>query len=727
MKSQLKQQHRFLSKEDETVNQNKTGKTDNLLQKNTFKLSQRIYDYRDLVRKGRHKSIRQASAPDILQECEAQQLSWMQRAALLTQRMCEAETVVIEPHENIVFTRTVCDVTPVYSPEQWKERIGVKSIHELGPISNICADWQMVLSQGLLKRRDAALKSMQQWSDHPQQIEFLQAAIQTLDAVLELAERYAQRAFEIGRIDVAETLQHVPAESPRSFREALQFLRLCHSVLWMSGHYHVGLGRFDQYMWPYLKADLRSGELTLENAEKLLAEFFISLNKDSDLYPGVQQGDNGQSLMLGGVKPDGSDGVNELTWMALRVGCELSLIDPKINLRINQDTDLDLLTLATEMTRRGLGFPQYSNDDIVIPALVKHGYDLEDARDYTVAACWEFIIPGKGMEIVNVDAVSLPKAAHEAIREGLAKGENFNQILTRTSRNIAGQVNRIVKEKCNLLLPPAPYYSSLMTDLLEQGKDLSWGAKYNNYGIHGACVSSAADALAAVKQHVYDQKTILPEQLLSAFDSNFSDNDSIQELLKNESPKVGNNDDAADGFMVMLFEFFAQACEAVNDNGRGGKIRPGSGSAMYYVWLAGNESQLGATADGRRAGEYFSANLAPSLNVQVNGPVSVLKSFSKINYSRIVNGGPITIEFSNSVFNSADSIKKVAMFIQTFVKLGCQQLQLNTLNPQVLIKAQQFPERHRNLIVRVWGWSGYFCELSHEYQEHIISRTKHTL
>jgi len=710
----LQQEYAVLKRKD-------TCRQESILRRESFQLSQRIYDYRDYIRQGRHRHVRQHKVPNLLSECEAKQLSWMRRAALLTQRMCQAEEVVIDPHENIVFTRTVCKVPPIYSSDQWKRLFEGRSIHELGPISNICADWKMVLSQGLLQRRAAALKSLQKFSNQPDKVEFLEAAIQTIDAVLELASRYAQEALKRGRRDIAETLWCVPADPPQTFRQALQFLRLCHSVLWMSSHYHVGLGRFDQYMWPYLLADIQAGRLTWNEVADLLAEFFISLNKDSDLYPGIQQGDNGQSMMLGGVKPDGSNGVNELTWLALQVGCELNLIDPKINLRINKQSDLELLSLASEMTRKGLGFPQYSNDDVVIPALISHGYAIEDARDYSVAACWEFIIPGKGMEIVNVGAVSMPGAVDKAIRESLTAKQSFERILMRTRENLFQQVADIMSEKNRMLLPPAPYYSVLMTDLLEQGKDLSEGAKYNNYGIHGACVSAAADALAAVKMYVYDQKSIQPEQLLAAMDSNFTGYPSIREKMRDHSPKVGNNDDAADDFMVLLFDYFAQACEAVQDNGRGGKIRPGSGSAMYYVWLA---NQLGATADGRCAGEYFSANLAPSLNVQVCGPISVLKSFSKIDYQRIVNGGPITIEFSDSVFNSADSIKKVAMFIQTFARLGCQQLQLNTLNPAVLMEAQQYPERHRNLIVRVWGWSGYFCELSREYQEHIVSRAK---
>ena len=182
------------------------------------------------------------------------------------------------------------------------------------------------------------------------------AAVETIDAVLDLARRYAETARAQGRNDVAEILNHVPAHRPRTFHEALQSLRLMHAVVWLSAHYHVGLGRFDQYMGPYLEADLQTGRLTEAQAEELLSEFFISLNRDSDLYPGVQQGDNGQSMMLGGVTPAGANAVNPLTFMALRAARDVAMIDPKINLRITKDTDLKLLTLAAELTAQGLGF-----------------------------------------------------------------------------------------------------------------------------------------------------------------------------------------------------------------------------------------------------------------------------------------------------------------------------------------------------------------------------------
>jgi formate C-acetyltransferase len=691
-------------------------------------MNERLELLKHRMRAGEHKALRQEQPIDLLQECENARLSWPRRVARLVRRQCEAEQVVIGPEENIVFTRTLPGVPPLYSVEDWSRLTAGRTLHELGPVSNICADWELLLSQGLLGRREVAAATRLRLADDPAALEFLDSAIETIDAVLELTACYAEQARLLGRADLAAVLASVPAHPAHTFREALQSLRLCQAVVWLGGNYHVGLGRFDQYMWPFLRSDLQAGTLTLPAAEELLAEFFISLNKDSDLYPGVQQGDNGQSLTLGGVKSDGSDALNELTRMVLRVSRDLELIDPKINLRISSRTDLELLCLASELTRKGLGFPQYSNDDVVIPSLVAHGYELEDARDYVVAACWEFIIPGRGMEIVNIGAVSFPAAVDGAIRTALADGLGFDDILSRTAANIRLQVRALADAYAPLLLPPAPYYSVFMRGCLEQGRDLSEGLKYNNLGIHGACSSNAADALAAVKQFVFDEHSLSTSELLAALQADFAGHEPLRRMLDEQGPKVGCNDERADALLVTLFEDFASACEEYGRTPRGGIIRPGTGSAMYYIWLASghagmHEPLVAATADGRFSGQPFSANLAPSPGVRVRGPLSTLQSFSRIDFRRVCNGGPVTMELSDSVFRDPESIRKVAMLVRIFVQLGCQQLQLNSLNAETLLDAKAHPERHKNLIVRVWGWSGYFCELAPEYQDHIIARS----
>jgi formate C-acetyltransferase len=690
-------------------------------------LSPRLAEMKRRIRAGEHHRFRTTDTVDVLAECEREGLDWTRRAARLTRRLCEAQTVVIEPDERIVFTRTVRRIPPLYPPEEMDGLLAGRAFHELGPISNICADWGMVLGQGLIARRATAEAARARLAGDREAETFLDAAVEAIDAVLELARRYAEAARAVGRDDLAEALQRAPAHPAASFRQALQSLRLCHAVLWLSGHYHCGLGRLDQYLWPYLEADLAEGRLAPAEAQELLEEFFISLNKDSDLYPGIQQGDNGQSLMLGGVRRDGGDGVNPLTAMALEAGRKVALIDPKINLRVTWDTNLGLLAKGVQLTRIGLGFPQWCNDEVVIPGLAAAGYDLEDARDYTVAACWEFIIPGKGMEVVNIGAASMPAAADRAIRAGLQVGEGFDRILQRAGADLAEQVRGLAETSRKLLLPPAPWYSVLMDGCLERGRDLRHGLKYNNFGIHGAGSANTADALAAVRALVYEQRRIDPTRLIRALDADFQGEEALRSELREGAPKVGNNDDGADDLLVLLFDRFADACAAAGDNGRGGRYRPGTGSAMYYVWLAqGHEGMreptVGATADGRHKGAFFSSSLAPSPDVQVRGPLSVLQSFGKLDYRRICNGGPLTMELADSLFRGTEAVEKVALFIRAFVRSGCQQMQLNTLNVDTLREAQRHPERHRNLVVRVWGWSGYFCELDESYQNQIIGR-----
>jgi formate C-acetyltransferase len=330
------------------------------------------------------------------------------------------------------------------------------------------------------------------------------------------------------------------------------------------------------------------------------------------------------------------------------------------------------------------------------------------------------------MEVVNIGAVSMPAAVDAAIRAALPAGEGIEAILDRAEAEMGRQAEDAVSRYRRLLLPPAPYYSVLMHRCLESGRDLSQGLKYNNFGIHGACSASAADALAAVRKLVFSERSIAPADLLQAMDANFSGHDALRNKLL-DAPKVGNHDDDVDDLLVELFNRFASVCEAAGENGRNGIVRPGTGSAMYYVWLAAghagmHEPVVGATADGRRATEYFSANLAPSPGVRVRGPLSVLQSFAKLDYRRICNGGPITLELSDAVFGDGEALRKVAMLVRSFAMLGCQQLQLNTINVAKLQEAKRHPELHRNLIVRVWGWSGYFCELEEPYQDHVIAR-----
>ncbi|MDR3643728.1 MAG: pyruvate formate lyase family protein, partial [Clostridia bacterium] len=296
-----------------------------------------------------------------------------------------AETPVILPDQKIVFLRTVKSLPPVFTDQEWESIKSKHYIHETGAINNICPGYAGTIRHGLDWEKQRCLRSLEKADE--KQKEFLRCVIDSIDAVLRLTRRYRLEALRRGDTEVADILSRIPKNGAKTFREALQFLRILHFTLWCEGEYQITVGRFDQYMSDYLKADLDSGQLDLQQALELLEEFFISFNIDSDLYPGVQQGDNGQSMMLGGVDSNGEEAYNLLSELCLKASCELKLIDPKINLRVSSKTPLSVFESGTRLTREGLGFPQYSNDDIVIDGLVKKGYSLEDARDYTVAAC----------------------------------------------------------------------------------------------------------------------------------------------------------------------------------------------------------------------------------------------------------------------------------------------------------------------------------------------------
>lgn len=696
-------------------------------------ISERLQNMRDFAQQRQYAQYRTQERLNYVRQFRRLKLNFTQRSSQLLEEMCKAEDPMVFPNERIAFIRTRAHVPFYYDHKDLKHELKWKKGVVFEPFHNITPDYNILLREGILHQRVLAESMFHSTKDKAER-SFLAAVMQSVDMVLHLAHRYEIAARAVNNHEVANLFARVPMHGAETFHEALQSLRFISSIFNMADNYQFGFGRMDQYLFPYYEREIREQRLTREGAKELLAEFFISLNKDTDLYRGIQQGDNGQSVMLGGCKPeDGSSAVNDLTYLIMEVSRDLKLIDPKINLRIDSSTPDDLLELGCELTRCGLGFPQYSNDEVVIPALEKKGYSLEDARNYTVAACWEFIIPGKGIEIVNQGAVSFPAAVDIAFEKAMKARGGFSMDKCRKiiRDNMKEQVKNILENR-DIRTLPSPFASLFFHGALAARKDASLCVPYQNIGIHGAGSANAADALAAIALTAQESGETGLRELLDAKKKNFEGYAELRDKLLNEMPKVGNADLRVDSELKFLFDAFADAADALSTEKR--KVRPGSGSAMYYIWLTDEnvfdwviEPTVGATADGKLKGEALSTSLAPSHGIKVDGILSVLKSYSVIDYSRIMNGGPITIELSPSVFDSDDGIRKLSQLIKYFVKLGNQQLQLNVLDAAVLEDAMAHPERHRNLIVRVWGWSGYFTELAPEYQRHVLNRHKYTV
>ena len=663
-------------------------------------MNQPLYDF---ITAHRQREFRIVAIPSQAQRYKAEGLSPRARMSDRFCRVMDAEVPHILPGQKIVFLRTVPRPYDCFTEDEWNAIRSHHFLHEQGYLSNICPDHTYLMKRGLLAVRESA-------------DEYAKADI---DALLRLVERYRDEAVRTGRDDVAEVLAKVPAQPAETFREALQFFRIIHYALWLEGNYHNTVGRFDKYMMPYLEADLAAGRLTEDEAYELLLDFFLSFNIDSDMYTGIQQGDNGQSMMLGGTDPaTGTEIYNKLTAMCLRASGELKLIDPKINLRVTKNTPLWVYEEGTKLTKVGLGFPQYSNDDTVIPALMKLGYDKADAEDYTVAACWEFIIPGLGMEIANIGAMSYPLAVDRAL-SSLPSCATFDDFRANVAAEITAQCDAIMAGVKNIWFVPSPFM-----ELLYGGKPVTEGMKYNNFGIHGTGVSCAADSLAAIKTYVFDEKKLTADELLAAVNADFEGYDETLHLLRSESPKLGTeNSAAADEQLVWLTEAFSGTLEG-KTNERGGIWRAGTGSAMFYLWHA---DEIGASPDGRRKGEPFAANYSASLFAKIDNPLNIVKSFTSPDLGKVINGGPLTLEFDGKIFANEENMTKVASLVKYFVARGGHQLQLNAVSREALLDAQAHPEKYERLIVRIWGWSAYFVELDKPFQDHVIRRQEYRM
>lgn len=591
-------------------------------------------------------------------------------------------------------------------------------------LTNFTPDYGWALSTGFDAVRAELSNRMNSSGDERR--EFFAAAIEHIDAVYEMVDKYRAYALEEGNVELYNALATVPRLAAADYYQALVFMKIMIYTFRASHLNHVTLGRFDQYMYPYFLQSQKNG-MTKEQLTELTELFFISINLDTDLYNGVQQGDNGQSMVLGGCTADREDVYNQLSDIIMDSSLELCLIDPKINLRVNKNTPRERFVKGTCLTQKGLGFPQYCNDDVVIPGLVKLGYSYEDACEYAVAACWEFIIPAESYEISNIVTMNFPLAVRRATICSLPASDNFEQFMVSVKQSIFDFFETLKDEaaakRVEYMKSPNPFASLFIRGCRQKNLDITeLGAKYNNDGVHGLGIAPAADALAAIKKTVFDEKSVDKTQLVQALECNFEGCDELRSRLLN-CPKMGNNDKYVDEICDEMLDFYAGIVDNV-PNSAGGVFRAGTGGSMDYIYMSEN---VGATADGRLAGQPYPSSFSPSIGVKTDGPLSVIKSFTRFDMTRIINGGPLTIELHANVFRNRMGVEKVADLVRAFVFLGGHQLQLNSVSREKLLDAQAHPEKYPDLIVRVWGWSGYFNELDLAFQNHIIARAEYNI
>ena len=626
-----------------------------------------------------------------------------------------------------------------------------------------------------------------------------QAVIRFAERHAELARRLAAgpegadpvRRAELERI--AAVCSHVPAHAPRDFWEALQAYWFIHLgvITELNTWDSFNPGHLDQHLEPFYRRGLAEGTLTREAARELLQCFWVKFNNQpAPPKVGVTAAESGTytdfaNINLGGLRPDGSDGTNEVTYLILEVIDEMRLLQPSTNIQVSQRSPDRLLMKAGEVIRKGWGQPSVFNADMVVEELLRQGKSIVDARCGGTSGCVETGAFGKEAYILT-GYFNLPKMLELALHDGVdprtgrqlgprtgdpRSFDSFERLLDayrtqlRYFIDIKIRGNAVV-ERLFAAHMPAPFLSVLIDDCIAKGKDYNdGGARYNTSYIQGVGLGTVTDCLSAVKYHVFDGRAgdgtgpvgdgagragdgtgragdgtgrpgdgqavgedapaaaaISMDELLEALAADFSGpgHERIRQLLLHRTPRYGNDDDRADELMVWVFNTFHDAVDG-RPNTKGGVHRINLLPTTCHVYFG---SVTGATPDGRRAWTPLSEGISPVQGADRRGPTAVLRSAAKMDHAR-TGGTLLNQKFTPRLLEGEDGLENLTRLIRTYFRLGGHHIQFNVVTAETLRKAQADPDSYRDLIVRVAGYSDYFCDLSRALQDEIIARTEH--
>ncbi len=592
-----------------------------------------------------------------------------------------------------------------------------------------------------------------------QKREQLRAMDIAADALIIFGQRHARKALELAQQEsdrqrkqelekIAEICNHVPAKAPRNFWEALQYYWFVHLgvITELNPWDAFNPGKLDQHLYPFYKQGIENDSLTREKAKELLQAFWIKFNnqpappkvgvtaEESATYTDFAQ------INLGGVKPDGNDAVNEVSFLLLEVIEEMRLVQPSPSVQISKKTPENFLKRALEVVRNGFGQPSIFNTDAVIQELVRQGKSIEDARSGGTSGCVETGAFGK--ENYNLTGYfNLMKVIEITLHNGIdprtdimiglktgdpiefkSYGEFFDAFKKQLLHfiNIKVEGNNII-ERIYAEYMPVPFLSLLIDDCIKTGKDYhDGGARYNTTYIQGVGLGIVTDTLTAIKYNVFDKRRITMGDLLEALKNNYNGHEKLRNMLLKDTPKFGNDDDYADSIMQDIFEAYYQAVNG-RKNTKDGHYRINLLPTTVHIYFG---SVIGATPDGRKAGEPLSEGISPVQGADKKGPTAVIRSVAKMDHVR-TGGTLLNMKFTPHLLEGDEGISKLAHLIRTYFRLDGHHIQLNVVTAKTLCEAQQHPEKYRDLIVRVAGYSDYFVDLGKTLQDEIIRRTEH--
>ncbi len=589
--------------------------------------------------------------------------------------------------------------------------------------------------------------------------EELKAMAICADALIAYAGRYAAEARRLAAVEpdparrlelaqIAGVCEWVPAHAPRSFWEAVQYYWFVHLGVTkeLNTWDAFSPGRLDQHLNPFYQSGLVDGSLTRDRAEELLQCLWVKFNNQpAPPKVGVTAAESGTytdfaQINLGGLQPDGSDGVNELTYLLLDVVEEMRLLQPSASLQVSKKNPDRFIQRAARIIRTGFGQPSIFNADAVVQEMVGMGKSLVDARCGGTSGCVETGAFGK--ENYNLTGyLNLPKileiTLHNGIdprsgkRIGLESGdprafESYEQLFAAFQKQLQRFVD--VKIRGNQVIErlyarhmPAPFLSLLVDDCIAKGMDYhEGGARYNTSYIQGVGIGTITDSLSALREHVFERKNLSMGMLLDLLDEDFSGHERERQLLLNRTPRYGNDDDRADEVMRAVFDAFHGAVSG-RPNTRGGRYAIDMLPTTCHVYFG---SVMQASPDGRLAGKPVSEGISPVQGADRCGPTAVLKSAAKMDHLR-TGGTLLNQKFTPSLLQDDVGLNSLVHLVRSYFKLDGHHIQFNVVDADTLRDAQLHPDQHRDLIVRVAGYSDYFCDLSAALQEEIIARTEH--
>jgi len=590
--------------------------------------------------------------------------------------------------------------------------------------------------------------------------EELKAMEISCDAVILFAERHAKLAESTAAatsdpvrkkelLKIAANCRWVPSHAPTDFWEALQSYWFCHLavITELNGWDAFSPGHLDQHLFPFFERGLAEKTLDKDEARELLECFFVKFNNHpSPPKVGVTAAESGTytdfaNINLGGLLADGSDGSNEVSHLLLDIIDEMHLLQPSSNIQLSRKSPEAFLKHTLRVVRNGYGFPSIFNADSVVEEQLRQGKTLIDARAGGCSGCVEVGAFGKEAYILT-GYFNLVKLLELALHDGVdpASGErlgpptgdpagfaNFEQLFEAFRRQLAHFIgikirgNRLI-EMIFTGLMPAPFLSVLTDDCIGRGTDYNaGGARYNNSFIQGVGIGSITDSLSAINQLVYDEGKLALAELVAALDRNFEGDEPLRQRLVHKTHKYGNDDDYADDIMRRVFDAFFLEVDG-KPNAKGGVYRIEMLPTTCHVYFG---SVTGATPDGRRRAAPLSEGISPVQGADRNGPTAVIRSAGKMDHIR--SGGTLlNLKFSPTLLTGEGGIDGLAGLVRSYFRMDGHHVQFNVVNAETLRRAQRNPSEHRDLIVRVAGYSDYFCDLSSALQDEIIERTEHT-